>query len=317
LRLKLFLIACAALAATGACAQTRLLVYSAGPPGLINLLAKGFSANTGAKVDVFQGATGEVMARVEAEAGNPKADVVISASWDTADDFAARGWLLPYAPDRPDTIPDFLRSADAVAEGVSGLGIAWSPDSGTPRPQDWADLAGSAFKGKVTIPDPSQSGASFELTAALEARDGGPALFHRLKDNGAVVAPANAQALTSVLQGAKAAVFGAVDYISYAEKGNGESVEMIFPKAGTIVAARPMMMMKWSKQPGLAKQFLDYVLSADGQKIVAKAHLMPARSDVAADRPLVKDLTLLHLDAGKAYAQRKAMLAEFAKIFAE
>ena len=41
----------------------------------------------------------------------------------------------------------------------------------------------------------------------------------------------NAQALTPVLQGAKAAVFGAVDYVSYASVEKGESVKVIFRPA--------------------------------------------------------------------------------------
>lgn len=310
-------LACLAFATAPARAQTHISVYSAGPAGLINQLAKGFSTKSGDKVDVFQGTTGEVMARLEAEAANPKVDVVISASWDTAEDFSKRGWLLPYSPPNPETIPDILRSKDAAAEGVSGLGIAWNPQSGTPRPTDWSDLAEPAYKNLVTIPDPAQSGASFELVAALAQREHGLSLFQKLKDNGAVVAAANAQALTSVLQGAKAAVFGAVDYISYAEKAKGETVEMIFPASGTTVAPRPMMIMTWSHEPAAARQFLDYVLSNDGQSLVAKAELMPSRAAVAADRPLMKDLKLLPLDSAAAYGQRKDLLAAFARIFAK
>ena len=72
-----------------------LTVYTAGPGGLIKQLAAGFQEKTGIKVDVFQATTGKVMARLEAEAANPRADVLISASWDTAQDLDQRGWLLP------------------------------------------------------------------------------------------------------------------------------------------------------------------------------------------------------------------------------
>ncbi len=41
------------------------------------------------------------MARLEAEQANPQADVLISASWDTAEDLHQRGWLLPLRAPTP------------------------------------------------------------------------------------------------------------------------------------------------------------------------------------------------------------------------
>lgn len=160
-------------------------------------------------------------------------------------------------------------------------------------------------------PDPAQSGASFELVAALEAKAGNWDLFSRLKANGAIVAGANADALNPVLQGAKAAVFGAVDYISLDQKANGESIDVIFPTSGTVIAPRPMMILNWSKHRDAALKFIDYSLSDEGQAEVAKAFLMPARTDVRAERPLISDLNILKLDTDAVYARRDTILAGF------
>ncbi|MFC0406881.1 ABC transporter substrate-binding protein [Roseomonas elaeocarpi] len=291
-------------------ARADVTVYTAGPAGLIKQLAAGFTAETGVKANVFQGTTGQVMARIEAEAANPAVDVLISASWDTATDFTRRGWLLPYASPNAASVPASLKTETAVAQGVSALAIAWNPESKTPRPAEWADLTKPEYRGLVTIPDPSQSGASFELVAALQNKLG-MELFEKLHGNGAVVSGANAQALNPVLQGAKAAVFGAVDYISLDGRRNGESIEVIFPASGTVVAPRPMMIMKWSRHPDEAKRFIDYVLSDKGQAAVAAAMLMPARSDITADRPLMRDLNVLPVDASVVYPKRDEILAAF------
>lgn len=289
-------------------------VYSAGPGALIDKLAAGFEAETGVKAHVFQATTGKIMARIEAEASNPVVDVLISASWDTATDFAERGWLLPYASPNAAQVPDFLKTETAVAQGVSALGIAWNPSSGTPRPAEWADLGKPEYKDLVNLPDPAQSGATFELVAALQAQ-GGWDLFAALAANGAIVAGANAEALNPVMQGAKAAVFGAVDYISLAAQAKGETIEVIFPESGTVIAPRPVMILDWSKQPEEARRFVDYVLSDAGQKLVAEAYLMPARADVPADRPLIADLKILPIDAEAVYGGRDATLAEFGRVF--
>jgi iron(III) transport system substrate-binding protein len=295
-------------------AHADVTVYTAGPAALIEKLAAGFTAETGTKVNVFQATTGKVMARIEAEASNPVVDVLISASWDTATDFAKRGWLVPYQSPNAETVPDFLKTETAVAQGVSALAIAWNPTSGTPKPAEWADLAKPEYKDLVNLPDPAQSGATFELVAALEAQTGW-SLFKDLAANGASVAGANAEALNPVLQGAKAAVFGAVDYISLSGQKKGESIEVIFPESGTVIAPRPAMILNWSKNQDEAKQFIDYMLSDAGQTIVAGANLMPARADIKADRPLIADLNILAIDAEAVYAGREKTLAEFGTIF--
>ncbi|GHK51318.1 hypothetical protein KPZU09_10540 [Klebsiella pneumoniae] len=78
-----------------------LTVYTAGPGSLAKSPASGFEQQTGVKVTVFQATTGKVMARLEAEQANPQADVLISASWDTAEDLHQRGWLLPLRAPTP------------------------------------------------------------------------------------------------------------------------------------------------------------------------------------------------------------------------
>ena len=59
-----------------------------------------------------------------------------------------------------------------------------------------------------------------------------------------VVSGPNAQAVTPVMQGAKAAVFGAVDYVTYGNIEQGESLKVIFPASGTVIAPRPMMIRR-------------------------------------------------------------------------
>ena len=270
------------------------------------------------KVDVFQATTGKVMARLEAEQANPRADVLISASWDTATDLEQRGWLLEYQSPNAEQVPAQFKTPYYVAQGISALGIVWNTKSGTPEPKDWGDLTKPEFKDKVTTPDPSLSGASLDLLIGLQNAHAQQAwqLFDDLKANGMIIAGPNAQALTPVLQGAKAAVFGAVDYVSYASMQDGESVKVIFPASGTVIAPRPMMILKSSQQQKDAKAFIDYALSPEGQKLVADAWLMPACTDIDAKRPLFKSLKLLPEDP-QASASRKDVLDRFAKLFAQ
>ncbi len=295
-----------------------LTVYTAGPGSLAKGLASGFEKKTGVKVDIFQATTGKVMARLEAEQANPQADILISASWDTAEDLHNRGWLLPYQSANASKVPDMLKSADFVAQGVSALGIVWNTKSGTPEPKEWKDLTSADFKDKVTTPDPALSGASLDLLIGLQNGMGDNAwkLFDELKKNGMVVSGPNAQAVTPVMQGAKAAVFGAVDYVTYGNIEQGESLKVIFPASGTVIAPRPMMILKSTQHEADAKAFVDYVLSPEGQKLVADAWLMPARTDVQAKRPLFTELKVLPTK-NDGTSERGDVLKRFNALFAQ
>jgi len=295
--------------ASAVSAQT-LTLYTAGPAGLANELAKGFEAQTGTKVNVFQATTGQIMARLAAEKGNPQADVLISASWDTAVDLKAAGELLAYESPNARQVTPALRDTHYVAQGAAALAIIWNSKSGKPRPSDWSDLTGPAYKDAVTMPDPASSGSAYAmLTGLTEHPKYGWEFFRQLKANNAIVPGANAQALNPVMQGAKAAVMGGVDYISLGAQAKGESIEVIYPSSGTVLEARPAMIMRTARNPAAARQFIDYMLSVEGQRMVAKTYLLPARTDVPATRPGWNDIKLLKQQ--DAATDRAATLARF------
>lgn len=314
--LRLALLASVFLATAGSAQAQSLTVYTAGPGGLADAMAEAFEAETGIRVDVFQGTTGQVMARLEAEEANPQADVVVSASWGSAVDMHERGLLLEYVSPHAETVPDYLQHSHYVAQGISALAIAWNTESGTPRPEDWSDLADPAFRDLVTMPDPAQSGSAFDLVVGLEAARGEAAweLLAALAENEMIVPGPNAAALNPVLQGAKAAVFGAVDYISYAQAEAGETVEVIVPASGTVIAPRPMMILASTGNPDAAKAFVDFTLSEAGQALVADTFLMPARTDVEGKRPGIAELTVIEVDEKVAGARREEIIARFNEV---
>ncbi|MFG1496726.1 ABC transporter substrate-binding protein [Saccharospirillum sp. HFRX-1] len=291
-----------------------LTVYSAGPGALINDLAADFTAETGIEVNVFQSTTGQVMARLEAERSNPLADIVISASWDSAVDLDAEGLLYAYQSPNAAMVPDYLKTDHYVAQGVSALALVWNRNSSTPAPSDWHDLTNPAYANQITMPDPAQSGAAFQLLTGLISADGEAAtweLISDLDDNGMIVPGPNARALNPVLQGAKSVVFGAVDYISLGQQAKGEAIDVIFPASGTVIAPRPMMILQSTQQPEAAKRFIDFVLSEQGQARVAERYLMPARTDIPALRPTINELHIIAVDDA-VNGQREAILQHFA-----
>lgn len=105
--------------------------------------------------------------------------------------------------------------------------------------------------------------------------------------------------------------------MAYGAASNGESVKVIFPSSGTVIAPRPMMILKTSHVQNEARAFIDYVLSDEGQKLVADAWLIPARDDIAGTRPPLKDLKLLPQDDGSNTKTRAEVLARFNALFGD
>lgn len=303
------------MAGAGSAVAGEITVYSAGPAGLAKGLTESFAKETGTEVKLFQATTGKVMSRISAERSNPQVDVLISASWSSATDLKKKGDLMAYTSPNAAKVPAALKDSHYVAQGAAAIALVWNSKSGKPKPSDWWDLAKPAYKDAVTMPDPAASGAAYGLIEGLVAAKGDAAwdLFKALKANGMTVPGANAKALNPVLQGARAAVFGAVDYIALGAQKKGESIEIIYPSTGTIVEARPMMIFKWSKNPEAAKKFIDYVLSMEGQKMVAKTLMLPARTDVEAQRTGWNDLKLLP-ETEDSPAKREATLKKFKSV---
>ncbi|MBY5974320.1 ABC transporter substrate-binding protein [Ferrimonas balearica] len=309
---KLAISAFALMAASAASADD-LTVYSAGPKPLSAALAEAFTARTGITVNLFQSNSGKVMARYEAEKANPQADVLISASWGHAITLSGAGELMPYTSPNAETVPGSLKADDYVAQGAAAIAMVYNTTLDMPAPAEWSDLTDPAYKDLVTMPDPTASGAALSLVQGLATQDaeGTWKLLGDLADNGMIVPGANAAALNPVLSGARGVVFGAVDYIAIGQKAKGEAIEVVYPESGTVLAPRPMMIPATTDQPDEARQFVDFVLSDEGQALVADRMILPARTDVEAKRPGWDALPLIEFDYAKAAAEATETQAAF------
>ncbi len=311
------LVAGMAISASAQAADT-LVVYSAGPKPLSAALAKGFEAKTGTKIELFQSTSGKVMARYQSEKANPHVDVIISAAWGHAITLDAAGDLMPYTSPNAAKVPASLKTDTYIAQGAAALAIAYNTKSGLPAPKMWSDLTKAEYKDQVTMPDPSSSGSALSLLQGLVKKDADNTwnMFAKLNKNGMIVPGANKAALTPVLQGAKGVVFGAVDYIVLGSKAKGEAIEVVYPTDGTVLAPRPIMIPKTAKNVDAAKAFVDYVLSTEGQELVAGRFLLPSRTDVKAKRPGYDELNIIEFDQVEAAKNAAATKKKFADMMA-
>lgn len=297
-----------------------VVVYSAGPGGLAQSIAEGFEAETGIRVEMFQATTGAVLGRLEAEADNPHADVVVLASWPAAFGLLENGWLEQYRPANADLLNDGWNHDDYFfGYSASALGVTYNTDHIDDPGSDWTDYTDSRFEGIVAMPDPSASGSALDFLAGyvLNNPDTAWDFFQDLRANDLELAGANRPALDSVITASNFLVLAGVDYMAYGVMAQGNPIDIYYPASGTVVNPRPAMMTNFGRNPENARKFMDYLLSAEAQRMVSDVYIIPGRRDIAAhpDRVQYADIPVLDLDWDWMAENQSAINERFQEIF--
>jgi iron(III) transport system substrate-binding protein len=299
----------------------KLVVYSAGPKELAEAIQKGYETKTGVKIEMFQGTTGKVLSRMEAEKANPVVDVVILASLPATQGLKKNGLTLEYkdAKNADKLIPEWSdKDGHFFGYSASALGIGYNTKLVPTPPKEWADLTKEEWKGKVNIPDPALSGSALDfVTGYLSGKgDSGWELLEQYKKNGVAMAGANQEALDPVITGAKSIVVAGVDYLTYQAKAKGEPIDMIYPASGTVISPRPASIIKTSKNPDAAKAYIDYLLSDEAQAMIADTYLLPGRKDIKAkNRPGVDQIPQMKIDWTWMDTNGDAVTKKFTQLF--
>lgn len=265
----------------------KVTVYMPSPAKLADKLAAAFTKKTGVKVEQFQGTTGEILARLEAENKNPVADVVILASWSDGLSMKQKDQLQAYEPKEAEKINKGFLDSDNKLFGysASAVGVIYNTKMIAELKADWKELADAKYKDNIAIPDPEKSGACKDFLAGfVTGLSDGEEIMKSWADNGLMVPGANKAALEAITTGEKGILIAGVDYNAYSSKAKGEPVDIYYPKSGTVVNPRPAMILKTAPNKENARAFIDFLFSEEAQKMIADAYLLPGRSDVKAEK---------------------------------
>lgn len=299
----------------------KVVVYTAGPDALAQKIAEEFKAETGIEMEIFQGTTGKVLAKLEAEKSNPIADVVVLASWPSALQMKNDGWTVAYEEAaNADKLYEGWVDEDMHLFGYSGsaVGITYNTNLVSEPGLDWEDYLGEEWVDSLNIPDPASSGSAMDLLSGYMSHYGeeGWNYIKALKENGTIVAGANKEALDPVITGAKKAVIAGVDYMAYSAKAKGEPIDIIYPASGTVVNPRTVSILKDAPNMENAKLAVDFFLSDKVQALVDEAYLLPGRSDIPSEtRTNLADIKLLNYDLNSMGESETENISKFQSIF--
>jgi iron(III) transport system substrate-binding protein len=263
-------------------APPRLVLYTSVTQNTVDAVVAGFkAAHPGANVDVFRATTGALNARIAADqrSGGVKADVV----WGTdplsmqsyADQKLLRAWPLPALSG----VPAEFRTR--YFWGTRKLFVVLVTQKGlSPAPKGWADLADPAYRGAVALPDPSAAGSAFAALGYFSQAPGfGLDYYRRLKANGAVQVSTVPEVVTAVAQG-RFKLGITLDSEVRTALGQGSPVALVWPVEGAISLYSPIAETAAAPSAAAGREFMAYVLSAEGQRRIAATGWQPILADV-------------------------------------
>lgn len=323
---KLGLLGACALAtglfAGAAHAEQSLYVYTSMKESLIGELKEAFvKKHPGIKVDTQSAGAGKLMAKIaaERESGKILADVLWTSEVPDFYNLRKEGLLLKYTPTEfkalQNPFTDYDGSFTAVRLGT--LGIAYNTRLVKEAPKSWNDVKGAAFKGAFGIANPALSGTAYMSVAAM-ADAFGWKFFEELRANKAKMGKGSGQVVDDTASGDLLGSL-AVDYITIDKMQKGATLKLVYPQEMLVIPS-PVAIFKNSPNQEAAKAFVDFLLSKDGQAIVAAEGTLPVRSDVKLlegfGLPPVADAIkrALPLKYEKMMAEKEATIKKFTEI---
>lgn len=273
--------------------EGKVVIYSTTDTKAAGPLIKGFEAQyPGIKVEYNDMNSTELYNRYISEqaAGGGSGDVVWSSSMDTALKLATE-YAEEYASPERDKLPKWaVWQQKAYGTTYEPVVFIYNkrlipqgdvPDSHTALAKLISAQA-DKFKGKVTTYDIEKSGLGFMLAVQDSKADAN--YFNDLAGiakGGLTVQSSTGTMMERVSSGENLIGFNILGSYAEARAKNDPSLGISYPKDYTLVLSRVSFISQQSQNSNAAKLWLDYVLSEQGQNILANQADIPSiRNDI-------------------------------------
>jgi len=283
-------------------AEQTLNAYSIWPENWARPMFEEFEKATGIHVNFIRFSSGEALARVIAEKGNPKVDVLFGGPVATHIAGIAEDVFEPYKPLAFDVLADRFKDPDGYWVGISDDPLVFMSnedflkENNLNPPSSWYDLLDPAYEGLMQMADARTSGTAVtRIFSILEVfdRDEEKAFDYMKKLNKSIQVYTKSGGGGTIPVGlgeAGAGIFFIVDALKTQQEGY--KVVVSFPKEGIGTSVEAIALIKGAKNPELGKKLIDWASSPAMQNLLSKykINFVPAHPDVDVEPGLAKVL---------------------------
>jgi iron(III) transport system substrate-binding protein len=258
-----------------------LTLYSSQHEPMTEALTKGFEEESGAKVEIRYGEDEGLASQIEQEGDASPADVVLTENTPPLEALAEKELLAKVDPSTLDEVPSQYSSPSGHWVGVAAreTAMVYNPDliAADELPASILDLAKPEWKGKLAI---APSEPDFvPIVSAIEKLDGEVAAVEWLEGFAANAKHYNDnEGIIAAVDGGQIAA-GIVNHYYWYEAVAEEGKDKVASKLryfghedpGALVNISGAGALESSDDPGLAQEFLAYLVGREGQTAIAES----------------------------------------------
>ena len=279
-------------------------------------------------VKVLRLSTGDLGARILAEAANPQHDVIWGWALTNTLDPRITALLEPYSPKGSDKLAAKDKAADGKWFTTTGYMAAFCVNTEVlkakklPMPTSWKDLTNPVYKGEVVMPNPVSSGTGYlQIAALIQSRgnDEGWKLIKAMDGNVAQYIKSGSRPCKAARAG-EFAIGTSLAFAAMQSVDEGYPVKMVIPTDGAGYELEASGLMASAKNKADAKRFLDWTLSPGEaqlytkyKEIVTVPGVPQSKAAAAAGLPADLSKVLYPVDFAKSAKERDAILGTWQK----
>jgi iron(III) transport system substrate-binding protein len=290
--------------------ERSLLIYSAADLYEVASVIRAFRLlNPGIDVQYVHLASSEVYDRYvrEIQAGRPSADLVFNSAMDLQIKLVNDGYAQPYAsPEKPYLPPWAVWKNQAYGVTAEPIVFAYNkrlmPPADVPRSHEDLErllrTKARAYQGKIATYDVERSSTGYLFFTQDEqiSRDTWK-LLQALGRTRPALYVSGDEMLRRVIAGEHLLAFNMMSSYALERRAKDPALEVVFPNDYTLMMSRIAFISKEARHPAAAKLFLDFLLSRQGQGLLAERFMTPVRVDLKPSHPQADpgDLRAIHV----------------------
>jgi len=285
-----------------------LTIYTSVTQVTVDVVVAGFEqANPDVDVEVFRAPTGEVAARIETERRNGKlaADVIWLSDPLSMFQYQSDGLLAEWEPTAASALPPEAQTASFWGTRVLHLVIVTRAGNPTGI-GEWRDLVEGDRA--IVFPDPRFAGSAFAALGHF-----GLDFFRDLQDSGAVQVSAPGDVVTGVAEGRYDAGL-TLEFSARSAVDKGSPIEVVWPQPAAVAITSPIAVFAAADPSDGARNFVDHVLSTEGQTAIGATGWSPMLAGVPGP-PIPSDADIVYPDWAAIYAGQEDLVAGYTALF--